>query len=132
MIKQVHHVGIAVKSLDEGIAVYQNALGLSVSKVTESEKDGVKIAFMPVGESLVELLEPTSPSTGVARFLESRGEGIHHIAVEVDDIEAHLRQLEAAGAALIDKTPRRGAEGLVAFVHPRSMKGVLLELVQKE
>ena len=132
MIKQIHHIGIVVKSLDEAVAVYANGLGLQVSKVTASEKDGVKIAFMPAGESDIELLEPTNPANSVARFLETRGEGIHHIAIEVDDIEAHLRRLEAAGAVLIDKTPRKGAEGMVAFVHPKSMKGVLVELVQRE
>ena len=132
MIKRVHHIGIVVRNLDDGIAMYQGALGLTLSKVTASEQDGVKMAFMPAGDTLVELLEPTDPSTGVARFLESRGEGTHHIALEVDDIEAHLRQLEAAGAQLIDKTPRQGAEGLVAFVHPKSMKGVLVELVQPD
>lgn len=131
MIKSVHHIGIVVKSLDEATAMYQNGLGLQVSKVTAAETDGVKIAFMPVGETLVELLEPTNPAGGVARFLETRGEGVHHIAIEVDDIEAHMRQLEAAGAVLIDKAPRKGAEGMVAFVHPKSMKGVLVELVQK-
>ena len=132
MITRIHHIGIAVKSLDEAIAMYQNGLGAKVSKVTASEKDGVKIAFIPVGESLLELLEPTNPDNGVGRFVASRGEGIHHIAVAVDDIEAHLRQLEAAGAVLIDQVPRKGAEGMVAFVHPKSMKGVLLELVQTD
>jgi len=132
MIKRVHHIGIAVKSLDEATAMYQNGLGLQVSKVTASEKDGVKIAFLPTDEAELELLEPVSPTSSIARFLETRGEGIHHIALEVDNIEAHLRQLESAGAVLIDKTPRQGADGLVAFVHPKSMKGVLVELVQRE
>jgi methylmalonyl-CoA epimerase len=132
MIKRVHHIGIAVKSLDEATAMYQNGLGLQVSKVTASEKDGVKIAFLPTDEAELELLEPVSPTSSIAHFLETRGEGIHHIALEVDNIEAHLRQLEAAGAVLIDKTPRQGADGLVAFVHPKSMKGVLVELVQRE
>jgi len=131
MITNVHHIGIIVKSLDEAASMYEGGLGLEVSKVTASEKDGVKIAFMPAGETLIELLEPTAPGSSVARFLETRGEGIHHIAVEVDDIVAHLRKLEEAGAVLIDKTPRQGAEGLVAFVHPKSMRGVLLELVQR-
>lgn len=131
MIKRVHHIGIVVKSLDEAIAMYQNGLGLQVSKVTASEHDGVKIAFMPTPEAEIELLEPTNPANSVARFLETRGEGIHHIAIEVDDIEAHLRRLEAAGAILIDKKPRQGADGLVAFIHPKSMKGVLVELVQR-
>ena len=130
MITNMHHVGIVVKSLDEAIPMYEGGLGLSVSKVTASEKDGVKIAFMPAGETLIELLEPASPTSSIARFLETRGEGMHHIAIQVDDIVAHMKRLEAAGAILIDKTPRQGAEGLVAFVHPKSMKGVLIELVQ--
>ena len=132
MIKRVHHIGIAVKNLEEAISVYQNGLGLEVTKVTASELDGVKIAFLPTPEAEIELLEPTNPAGGVARFLESRGEGIHHIALEVDDIEAHMRKLEAAGAVLLDKKPRRGADGLVAFIHPKSMKGVLVELVQRD
>jgi lactoylglutathione lyase/methylmalonyl-CoA/ethylmalonyl-CoA epimerase len=131
MIKQIHHIGIVVKNLDEAVAMYEAGLGLAASKVTESEKDGVRIAFMPAGETLVELLEPTNPAGGVARFLETRGEGIHHIAIEVDDIAAHLIHLEAAGAVMIDKAPRQGAEGMVAFIHPKSMKGVLVELVQR-
>ena len=131
MIKSVHHVGIVVRDLDEAIAMYHGGLGLEVSKVTASEADGVKMAFMPAADTLIELLQPTDATTGVARFLESRGEGFHHIAVEVDDIIAHLKQLEQAGAQLIDKSPRQGAEGLVAFVHPKSMKGVLVELVQR-
>lgn len=131
MITNVHHIGIIVKSLDEAIAMYEGGLGLHVSKVTASERDGVKIAFMPAGDTLIELLEPTDPGNSVARFLETRGEGVHHIAIEVDDIVAHLHTLQEAGAVLIDKTPRQGAEGLVAFVHPRSMKGVLVELVQR-
>jgi methylmalonyl-CoA/ethylmalonyl-CoA epimerase len=131
VIKSVHHVGIVVKNIDEAIAMYQGGLGLEVTRVTASEADGVKMAFMPAADTLIELLQPTDATTGVARFLEARGEGFHHIAVEVDDIVAHLKQLEEAGAQLIDKTPRQGAEGLVAFIHPKSMKGVLVELVQR-
>ncbi len=132
MITRVHHIGIVVKSLDEAIAMYQDGLGLRVSKMTASEKDGVKIAFLPTAEAEIELLEPTVPGNSVHKFLETRGEGIHHICLEVDDIEAHLRRLEAAGAILIDKTPRQGADGLIAFIHPKSMKGVLVELIQRE
>ena len=131
MITGVHHVGIVVRNLDEAASIYEN-LGLTVEKITVSEHDGVKIAFMPAAATLIELLEPTKPSNSVARFLESRGEGVHHLAFEVDNIEDHLRRLEQAGATLIDKKPRQGAEGLVAFVHPKSMKGVLVELVQRD
>jgi len=132
MITRVHHIGIVVKSLDEAIAVYRDSLGLTVSKITASEKDGVKIAFLPTAEAEIELLEPSVPGNNMHKFLETRGEGIHHLCLEVDDIEGHLRRLEAAGATLIDKTPRQGADGLIAFIHPKSMKGVLVELIQRE
>lgn len=132
MIIRVHHIGVAVKSLEETIPLYRDGLGIPVGKITGSEQDGVSIAFLPAGETLLELLESTVPGNGVARFVESRGEGIHHICLEVDDIEAHMEQLQAEGAMLLDKKPRRGAEGMVAFVHPKSMKGVLVELLQRE
>jgi len=92
----------------------------------------VKIAFLSIGGGEIELVEPTDESTGVYRFLQNRGEGLHHICLEVDDIRAHLHQLDAAGVEVIDKEPRPGAYGLVAFIHPKAMRGVLIELVQKD
>jgi methylmalonyl-CoA/ethylmalonyl-CoA epimerase len=94
------------------------------------DTDGVRIAFLPVGESNIELVEPTTTDTGVARFLDSRGEGFHHVCFEVDDIAAELARMAGAGIELIDSAPRRGAEGPVAFIHPRSCHGVLVELIE--
>jgi len=128
---KVDHIGIVVKDLEAATAHYTAGLGLKLSHVHEAVADRVKIAFLPVGESQIELLQPTDDTTGVARFLEKRGEGIHHICLEVTDMAAALRQAEAAGLELIDKTPRQGAEGKVAFLHPRSLNGVLIEFVEK-
>jgi methylmalonyl-CoA/ethylmalonyl-CoA epimerase len=126
--QRIDHVGIAVKSIDEAAKLYAD-LGLKIegTEVVESQK--VKVAFIPVGESRIELLEPTSPDSNVAKFIESKGEGIHHLAVKVDNVEKALAELTAKGYALIDKAPRVGAGGhKIAFVHPKATKGVLLEL----
>ena len=126
--QRIDHVGIAVKSLDEATKLYAD-LGLKVlgTEVVESQK--VKVAFIPVGESRIELLESTAPDGNIAKFIESKGEGIHHLAVKVDNVEQALAELAAKGYALIDKAPRVGAGGhKIAFVHPKSTKGVLLEL----
>jgi lactoylglutathione lyase/methylmalonyl-CoA/ethylmalonyl-CoA epimerase len=131
MIKKVDHIGVAVKSIDEALKIYRDALGLHVDKVQEQPSDAVKIAFIPVGDSEVELLEPLGPEGPMSKFLESRGEGIHHICLEVDDIDRELANLAEKGVQLIDRQSRQGAVGRVAFIHPRSTRGVLLELVQK-
>lgn len=126
--QRIDHVGIAVKSLDEAAKLYTD-LGLKVqgTEVVESQK--VKVAFIPVGESRIELLEPTAPDGNIAKFIESKGEGIHHLAVKVDNVEKALAELAAKGYTLIDKAPRAGAGGhKIAFVHPKATKGVLLEL----
>ena len=126
--QRIDHVGIAVKSIDEAAKLYQD-LGLSVqgTEVVESQK--VKVAFITIGESRIELLESTAPDGNIAKFIESKGEGIHHLAVKVDNIEKALEELAAKGYALIDKAPRIGAGGhKIAFVHPKATKGVLLEL----
>ena len=128
---KINHLGIATKDIDSALAFWRDTLGLEHvhSEIVEDQK--VRVAMLPIGESRIELLEPTSDDSPISKFLEKRGGGIHHIAVEVDDIEAALAQLKAAGARLIDEAPRVGAEGcLVAFVHPSSTHGVLLELVQ--
>ncbi|MGQ9567252.1 MAG: methylmalonyl-CoA epimerase [Anaerolineae bacterium] len=130
MCKKVHHIGIVVKDLEEAVRDYAGMLGVAPGGTHEVPKQGVRVAFFPVGESRIELVQPTDPESGVSRFLEKRGEGIHHLCLEVEDIRATLADLKAKGVRLIDEEPRQGAEGLVAFVHPASMHGVLLELVQ--
>jgi len=127
---RVHHVAIVVRSMDAALGVYRDQLGIPLDALLPIESDGVRIAFLPVGESNIELVEPTDPGTGVARFLETRGEGFHHVCLEVDDVAAELDRLAANGLELIDKAPRRGAEGPVAFIHPRSCNGVLVELIE--
>jgi methylmalonyl-CoA/ethylmalonyl-CoA epimerase len=128
---KINHLGIATKGIDEALKFWEDALGLKNVHTEVVEDQKVRVAMLPIGESRVELLEPTSEDSPISRFLEKRGGGIHHIAIEVDDIEASLAQLKAKGMRLIDEAPRIGAEGcLVAFVHPASANGVLLELVQ--
>ena len=129
---KISHLGIATKDIDEALKFWQNALGLEQTHTETVEDQKVRVAMLPVGETRIELLEPTSPDSPISKFLEKRGGGIHHIAVEVEDITESLRQLKQAGARLIDETPRVGAENcLVAFVHPQSAGGVLLELIQQ-
>jgi methylmalonyl-CoA/ethylmalonyl-CoA epimerase len=128
---RVEHIGIATRSIEEALGFWRDALGLEVKHTETVEEQGVHVAMLPAGEPRIELLEPTSPNSPVAKFLEKRGPGIHHVAVRVDDIRAALARMKAGGARLIDEEPRIGAGGcLVAFVHPTSSGGVLLELVQ--
>jgi methylmalonyl-CoA/ethylmalonyl-CoA epimerase len=130
---KVDHIGIATKSIEDGLAVWRDALGLNVDATEEVTEQGVKVCMLAVGDTHVELLEPLSPDTAVGKFLAKRGPGMHHIAIEVADINASLAELKNKGARLIDETPRVGAGGcLVAFVHPASVNGVLLELVQHQ
>ncbi len=127
---RIHHVAVIVRDLDQSMSFYRDRLGLALELVLPIASDGVTIAFLGVGESKIELVMPTDPSTGVARFLESRGEGFHHVCLEVADIAAELDRLAGEGVELIDTTPRPGAEGPVAFIHPRSCNGVLVELIE--
>jgi methylmalonyl-CoA epimerase len=127
---RVHHVAVVVRDIDQSLALYRDKLGLTVELVLPIEADGVTIAFLAVGESKIELVQPTDPTTGVARYLESRGEGFHHLCLEVDDLAVELDRLAKEGVELIDLAPRRGAEGPVAFIHPRSCNGVLVELIE--
>jgi methylmalonyl-CoA epimerase len=127
---RVHHVAVVVRDLEAALGFYRDRLGLQLELVLPIESDGVRIAFLGVGESKIELVEPTDPSTGVARFLESRGEGFHHVCFEVADLSAELARLAGEGIELIDPRPRRGAEGPVAFLHPSSCHGVLVELIE--
>lgn len=129
---KISHLGIATKGIDEALKFWQDALGLEQTHTETVEDQKVRVAMLPIGETRIELLEPTSPDSPISKFLEKRGGGLHHIAVEVENIEAALAQLKANGARLIDEKPRIGADDcLVAFVHPASAGGVLLELVQE-
>jgi methylmalonyl-CoA epimerase len=125
------HVGIAVGDLAQALAFYRDALGLEVEPPEEVPSQRVRAHLVPVGEATLELLEPTAPDSPIARFIEKRGPGVHHITLRVDDIRAALARLKARGVRLIDEQPRPGAEGaLIAFVHPASTHGVLVELTQ--
>jgi len=129
---KIDHIGIATEHLEDGLAIWRDALGLTVQETEEVAEQRVRVAMLPIGDTRVELLEPTTPDSAVGKFLAKRGPGIHHIAVKVQDINASLAELKRKGARLIDETPRIGAGGcLVAFVHPTSAHGVLLELVQR-
>jgi methylmalonyl-CoA/ethylmalonyl-CoA epimerase len=128
---KIEHIGIATPRLDEALRFWSEALGLEVTHTEEVAEQGVRVAMLPVGEPRIELLEPTGADTPVARFLEKRGAGIHHIAVRVTDIRTSLARLKAQGVRLIDEEPRVGAGNcLVAFIHPSASGGVLLELVE--
>ena len=131
-IKKIDHIGIVVQDIETALKVYRDALGLELTKTEFVPEQAVKIAFLPTGESEIELVQPTTDDSGIARYLAKRGEGIHHICLEVDDIEAALAQMAAQGMQLIDETPRVGSGGQkYAFVHPKSAHGVLVELYQR-
>ncbi len=131
MLTKINHIGIAVTSLDDAIPFYRDALGMSFAGTEEVVEQKVRVAMLHVGESMIELLEPTSEDSPVARFIEKNGAGIHHIAYEVEDIEAAIATLLASGNRMIDEKPRHGAHGSsIAFIHPKSSKGVLTELCQ--
>jgi methylmalonyl-CoA/ethylmalonyl-CoA epimerase len=129
-VGRVHHVAVVVADLDAALGFWRDRLGLPVELVMPMESDRVRIAFLAVGVSKLELVEPTDDTTGVARFLESRGEGFHHVCFEVPRLADALTRLASDGVELIDAVPRRGAEGPVAFLHPRSCHGVLVELIE--
>ena len=127
---RIHHVAVIVAELDPALAFWRDALGLELEVVQEIAQDRVRIAYLPIGESKIELVEPTDDSTGVARFLAKSGEGFHHVCFEVANLAETLLRLEIDGIELIDTAPRKGAEGPVAFLHPRSCHGVLVELIE--
>jgi methylmalonyl-CoA/ethylmalonyl-CoA epimerase len=127
---KIHHVALIVSSIEAALPFWRDLLGLELETVTDIVHDRVRIAFLGVGESKVELVEPTDDSTGVARFLAAKGEGFHHVCFEVANLSETLLRLEIDGLELIDSAPRRGAEGPVAFIHPRSCHGVLVELIE--
>ncbi len=132
MSLSVHHIAIVVRDLEAALAFYRDALGLEMSGRRAVPEEGVEIAFLPAGETEIELLRPLDPESGVARFLEKRGEGLHHICLQVDNIAAAMEQLRAAGATLLSEEPRVGADGTrYVFIHPKSACGVLLELYER-
>lgn len=130
---KISHLGIAVRSINDSLAFYRDALGLELAETEKVEDQGVNVALLPVGESRIELLEPFSEDTPVGRFIAKRGEGLHHICYEVENLELKLEELRSRGVRVLEGYPRRGAEGrLVAFLHPTSANGVLVELTEKE
>ena len=132
-LTHIEHLGIAVNSLEEAIPYYENVLGLKCYAIEEVADQKVKTAFFKIGQTKLELLEPTCPESTIAGFIEKRGEGIHHMAFATDDVAACLAEAEEKGVRLIDKAPRPGAEQMmIAFVHPKSTKGVLTEFCMKK
>jgi methylmalonyl-CoA/ethylmalonyl-CoA epimerase len=131
MIKRIHHIAMVVEDMEGALSFWQDALGLTVAHQAEVPEQQARVAFLPVGEGEVELVKPTTETSGMAKYLAKRGPGIHHICVEVDNIAEVLGQLKAKGVRLIDETARSGADGKkYAFVHPESTKGVLVELYE--
>ncbi|MGZ8514941.1 MAG: methylmalonyl-CoA epimerase [Candidatus Limnocylindrales bacterium] len=128
---KVHHIALIVASIEDALGLWRDMLGLELEAVMDIPDDRVRIAFLGVGESKVELVEPTDDTTGAARFLASKGEGFHHVCFEVANLAETLLKLEISGLELIDTAPRRGAEGPVAFIHPRACHGVLVELIEE-
>jgi len=129
-IGRIHHVALVVRDLEASLGFYREILGLEVTAIEEMAHDRVRIAFLPIGASNVELVQPTDATTGVARFLATKGEGFHHVCLEVANLSESLTRLAIDGIELIDTAPRRGADGPVAFLHPRSCGGVLVELIE--
>jgi methylmalonyl-CoA/ethylmalonyl-CoA epimerase len=131
MLTKINHIGIAVKSLEESLPFYRDNLGMAFAGIEEVAEQKVRVAMLQVGESKIELLEPTSDDSPVAKFIEKNGPGIHHLAYEVEDIEAAIAKLMAVGARMIDEKPRCGAHDTrIAFIHPKSSNGVLTEICQ--
>ena len=131
MLTKINHIGIAVKSLEENLPFYRDNLGMAFAGIEEVAEQKVRVAMLQIGESKIELLEPTSEESPIAKFLEKNGTGVHHLAYEVNDIEAAIAKMLADGARMVDQTPRNGAHGTrIAFVHPKSSNGILTELCQ--
>jgi methylmalonyl-CoA/ethylmalonyl-CoA epimerase len=131
-MKKIDHIGVAVKDLDKALSLYRDVLGMEIGGMDEVPAQKVRLAFVPVGDTRLELLEPTQEDSNIAKFIASRGEGVHHIALEVDDIQAALARLKEKGVRLINPEPVPGAHNTrIAFLHPKETNGVLLELVQQ-
>ncbi|HYY54838.1 MAG TPA: methylmalonyl-CoA epimerase [Candidatus Dormibacteraeota bacterium] len=131
-VRELHHVAVVVKDVDAELAFYRDTLGLAVRSLEDVPEQRVRIAFIPIGDVLLELVQPTDAESGVARFLEERGRStLHHVCFAVDALGRTLEELAGDGVELIDRAPRRGAEGDVAFLHPRAANGVLVELIDR-
>ncbi len=131
MIKKIDHIAVAVRDVEKAAEFYEKVFGLKLGGVEEVEGMGVKVGFIPIGDTRIELVQPLDPESGLAKFIERKGEGIHHICYEVDDIQKALETYKTRGAKLIDESPRKGAHhSLVGFIHPKSTGGVLTELTQ--
>lgn len=128
-VTRIHHTGVVVRNIEEAYAFYRDAMSLRLVKEAVMEDQGVKAALLDLGNSLLELLEPIDPDFGIARFLETRGEGLHHVCLEVADINASLAELKSKNVELIDEEPREGLTGEIAFIHPKGLHSVLVELV---
>jgi methylmalonyl-CoA/ethylmalonyl-CoA epimerase len=128
MIEKIHHIGIAVNSLDEALKFYRDTFGLPLQAEATIEDQGVKAVLLTIGRSEIELLEPTRPDSAVGRFLERKGEGLHHICFQTPDVDADLETLKQKGVELVDQQPRRGIAGMICFLHPKASRGVLVEL----
>jgi methylmalonyl-CoA epimerase len=128
MIDKIHHIGIAVRSLDDALKFYRDTLGLHVQAEDTIEDQGVRAALLSIGQSEIELLEPTRPDAGVAKFLERKGEGLHHICFQTEDVDGDLEALKAKGVELVDQMSRPGLAGMICFLHPKASRGVLVEL----
>jgi len=129
-IKKINHVAIVVKDIDESLKFWATALGLELHHVEDVPSQASKVAFIPVGESEIELVQPTTEDSGMAAYLEKRGEGMHHLCIEVDDIEAKMQELKDAGIRLINDVPQVLPGRKMAFIHPKSASGVLVELYE--
>lgn len=130
-IKNINHIAIVVEEIDSALEFWRDVLGLEVGQIEEVPEQKARVAFLPSGESKIELVEPTTGDSGIARYLQKRGPGMHHLCIEIDDIESMLKQLKAHGIRLINQSPQIGADGRkYAFIHPESTNGVLLELYQ--
>ena len=130
--RHVNHVALVVNDMDETLEFYRKTFGVGSAETEEVPDQGVRAAVVRIGGTLLELIEPTDPTSGVAKYIERRGEGMHHICFEVDDLEGTLSRLDDADVQLVDKTPRKGLVGNIAFLHPRSTRGVLIELVDAD
>ena len=130
MLKKIHHVGVVVPDLEQGLKFWRDTLGLHYTKSATIEEQGVKAALLKIGESEIELLEPINPDGGVGKFLARRGGGLHHVCFETEDVEREVEAARAKGIQLIDQKPRHGLAGIICFLHPKATRGVLVEYAQ--